>query len=70
MQYFELSKQHGKKDTEISQFLKSATALRWNFYPIFRTSIEWKFCDCLLEKCVMQNPVFLRLSGPNILHNN
>ena len=48
-----LSKQYGKKDSEVSQFLKklfglsfchrrkSATALCWNFYPIFRTTSEW-----------------------------
>ena len=43
-----LSKQCGKKDSEVSQFLKSATALRWNFYPIFRTKSEWNIlgsCD-------------------------
>jgi hypothetical protein len=45
-----LSKQYGKKDSEVSQFLKKlfglsllppATALRWNFYPIFRMASEW-----------------------------
>jgi len=54
MQSLGLSKQYGKKVSEVSQFLKkifglslfyhrrkSATALRWNFYAIFRTTSEW-----------------------------
>jgi len=49
-----LNKQYGMKDSEVSHFLKkifglsllppaekSATVLRWNFYPIFRTTREW-----------------------------
>ena len=48
-----LSRQYRKKDSEVSQFLKklfglsfchrrkSATALCWNFYPLFRTTSEW-----------------------------
>ena len=44
-----LSKQYGKKDSEVSQFVKrifgmsrkSATALRWNFYRVFRTTRQW-----------------------------
>jgi hypothetical protein len=54
IQSLELSKQYGNKESEVSQCLKkifglsllppakSATALRWNFYPIFRTTSEWK----------------------------
>ena len=53
LQSLGLSKQYGKKDSEVSQFLKkifrlsfyhrrkSATALLWSFYPIFPTTIEW-----------------------------
>jgi hypothetical protein len=53
MQSLGLSKQYGKKNSEVSQFLKkifglslchrrkSATALRWNFYSIFRKISEW-----------------------------
>jgi hypothetical protein len=41
MQSLGLSKQYGQKDSKASQFLKSATALHWNFYPIFRTISEW-----------------------------
>jgi len=52
MQSLGLCKQYGKKDSEVGQFLKSATALRWNFYPIFRTTSEWNSfatacCSCL-----------------------
>ena len=44
-----LGKQYGKTDSEVSQFLKKIfglsllppTALRWNFYPIFRMTSEW-----------------------------
>jgi len=53
IQSFGLSKQRGKKDSEVSHFLKkilglpfyhrrkSATALHWTLYPIFRTTSEW-----------------------------
>jgi len=49
-----LSRQYGKKDSVVSQFLKtifrlsfyhrrnSAIALNWTLYPIFRTTSEWK----------------------------
>jgi len=36
-----LKKQYGKQDSQVSQFLKPATVLRWKFYPIFRTTSEW-----------------------------
>jgi len=41
MQFLGLSKQYGIKDSQVSQILKSATVLRWNFYPIFRTTSQW-----------------------------
>jgi hypothetical protein len=53
MQSLGLSKQNGKKDSEVSQFLKKifglsflppvevSDCMRWNLYPIFRTSSEW-----------------------------
>jgi hypothetical protein len=57
-----LSKQYGKRDPEVIQFLKkifglyfyhrwkSAPALRWNSYPIFRNKRVELFCDYLLKK--------------------
>jgi hypothetical protein len=45
IQSLELNKHYGKEESEVSQFLKKIysdcrTALRWNFYPIFRTTSE------------------------------
>ena len=69
MQPLGLSKQYGKKDSEVSQFLKSATALRWNFYPILRTTREWNsFATTCYKVVLMQTPLFLCLFGPNVLH--
>jgi hypothetical protein len=69
MQYLGLSKQYGKKDSDVSQFLKkifsdrrlyrrrkSAAALRSNFYPIFLMTSE--FCDYLLEKYIDRDATF------------
>ena len=51
--YLGVNKPYGKKDSEVSQFLKKifglsllppaevCDCLRWNFYPIFRTTSEW-----------------------------
>ena len=68
-----LSKQYGEKDSEASQFLKkifglslwppakSATALRWNVYPIFRTS-EWNCFATTCQKIIlMQTPLLVRM---------
>ena len=74
---------YGKKDSKVSQFLKKifglsllspaevCDCLRWNFYPIFRTTSEWNHFATTCQKIIlMRTPIVLRLFGPNALHHH
>ena len=78
-----LSKQCGKKDSEISQFLKKIFGLSLLlpaevcdcFALEFLSNLPndkrvKQFCDYLLENVLMQTPFFLCLFGPTVLHRH
>jgi len=78
----ELSKQYGKKDSEVSQFLKKIFVLSLLpqaevcdcFALEFLSNLPNKrveqFCDYLLENYIDAASIFPLLFGPNVLHHH
>jgi len=78
-----LSKRYGKKDSEVSQFLKKI--FRLSLLPTAefcdRFALEFlstlpndkrveQFCDYLLENYIDAHSTFTLLFGPNVLHHH
>jgi len=83
MQSLGLSKQYGKKDCEISQFLKKMFGLSLLppaevcdcFALEFSSNLPndkrvEQFCDYLLENYIDADSTFPLLFGPNVLHHH